>query len=490
MRKLRLSLTTRIFLITSALLIAACAITYATIALLTPITYTSMLSGELASKGDSLVDQLARVMPGESPALLDDFARQTSAEIYLVDDMGRVLYDNMPSYGAVAAEYEEGVTVITDSAEASHAAVSGSATLMNDAQEATVVQEAAGGGMYTFAFADGTGAHLSLYGGTHAVNQATEAMWRVLPLLAAIIFVISLAGSYFYAWLITRPIVSIAQIAGRMAALDFGARWTGRRSDEIGELGTSLNLLSDNLSTTLEDLRQANSELRSDMERERELERQRMAFFSAASHELKTPITILKGQLGGMLARVGVYEDRDKYLARALGVTGRMESLVEEILTINRLGAAGFELRRAPVDLSQLMRDQVQFASELLEQRALRIRASIEDGVTVTGDAALLSKVLGSVLLNAILYSPPGALIDVSVTGRGFSLVNSDSSIPEEAIGQLFTPFYRVEQSRNRKSGGSGLGLYLVRTILELHGASCHIKNTPEGVLFAAVFDA
>lgn len=223
-------------------------------------------------------------------------------------------------------------------------------------------------GVYDFFFADGVTGWLTVLGGQRAVNQASEAMARLLPFLFIMVLTISLFGSLFYARLITRPIVSISRIAKRMAGFDFTARWSENRLDEIGVLGGSLNLLSDNLSGALTDLQSANDALKDDIEREREIERQRLTFFSAASHELKTPVTILRGQLSGMLAQVGIYKDREKHLARALEFTGRMESLIKETLTISRIESGSFEMGGTPVDLSELVQNHLQVVEELLAQ--------------------------------------------------------------------------------------------------------------------------
>lgn len=218
------------------------------------------------------------------------------------------------------------------------------------------------------------------------------------------------------------------------------------------------------------------------------MERQRSAFFSAASHELKTPVTILKGQLSGMLAQIGVYRDRDKYLARALQVTGRMESLIKEILIISRIEAGSFVLKTDTVNLSEMMERQLELDEELLAQKGLHIEKHMASDVTIRGNQDLLTNALDNVLMNAILYSPQGASIRILLDAHTMTIENTGVSIPEEALPQLFTPFYRVEQSRSRQSGGSGLGLYLVRLILELHNASCEIKNSEDGVVFSAWF--
>ena len=175
------------------------------------------------------------------------------------------------------------------------------------------------------------------------------APWLLLALLA-----FSLLCALIYSRYITRPIVRISAIAGKMAELDFHWDCGENRRDEIGRLGRSLDELARRLDGALTDLETANQALRGEVERERELDRQRMAFFSAASHELKTPVTILRGQLAGMLEGVGVYRDRDKYLLRSLQVTGRMENLIREMLAISRMETGSVAVRREAVDLSAL----------------------------------------------------------------------------------------------------------------------------------------
>ena len=156
------------------------------------------------------------------------------------------------------------------------------------------------------------------------------------------------------------------------------------------------------LSAALTDLETANQALRGEVARERELDRQRMAFFSAASHELKTPVTILKGQLAGMLEGVGVYQDRDKYLLRSLQTTGRMERLIGEMLSISRMESGSAAVRQEPVDLSALMAQQLALDRELLEQRGQQLVSALTPGITVPADASLLGKAVGNLLSNAL----------------------------------------------------------------------------------------
>ena len=308
--------------------------------------------------------------------------------------------------------------------------------------------------------------------------------------LALLIF--SLLCALVYSRYITRPIVRLSGIAGRMSELDFNWECPEQRRDEIGALGRSLNCMSRRLSTALSDLEEANHALRGEVEQERELDRQRMAFFSAASHELKTPVTILKGQLTGMLDGVGVYRDRDKYLLRSLQVTGRMENLIQEMLSISRMETGSVPLIQESVGLSELIENQLSLDAQLLEQRGQTLVTALTPGVNIIGDPSLLGKAVGNLLSNASLYSPEGAEVRVwcgYIEQRpALTVENTGAHIQDEALPHLFEAFYREDGSRSRSTGGSGLGLYIVRMILQRHGAGCTIENTAGGVRATVVF--
>ena len=205
-------------------------------------------------------------------------------------------------------------------------------------------------------------------------------------------------------------------------------------------------------------------------------------------------MTILKGQLSGMLEGVGVYRDRDKYLLRSLRVTGRMENLVQEMLAISRMESGSVALKWEVVDLSALIERQLALDMPLLEQRGQRLGKDLTPGLIVTGDDSLLGRVVGNLLSNAALYSPEGAEVRVwcgLLDGRpALAVENTGAHISEDALPHLFEAFYREETSRNRSTGGSGLGLYLVKMILDRHGAECTMENTANGVRAAVRFFA
>ena len=246
------------------------------------------------------------------------------------------------------------------------------------------------------------------------------------------------------------------------------------------------------LSNALSELKNAHIALKQDMERERELEMQRTAFFSAVSHELKTPVTILKGQLHGMLDGVGIYQNRDKYLSKALQVTCRMENLVQEILTVSRMESNQMSPRLQTINLNNLITQQIDEIDDLLVYKEMTVSLSIAESISITVDPVLLQKVNSNLLSNAVFYAPEKASLSLSAIQTlqytELQVENSGSHIPEEALPHVFEAFYRADRSRSRITGGSGLGLYIVQMILTLHHAWFHIENTSGGVRFTIRF--
>lgn len=484
-RNIRESLTARIFLLTLLLLLGAGGLTFGLIAWATPITYVSVVGDRLQVQVSELTDQLALTKLADAGPILDVFVRESGAAVSLASPDGESV-DTGSLYVSVTTAVQESDSVSTYT---SYGAGGGRAqgegagyyvtTALSDALTAEVT------------FADRAETYqLLVVPPIRLANQAVEALNRAAPWLALALLAFSLLCAVGYSRYLARPIVRISSIAGRMAELDFQWKCGETRRDEIGALGRSLDEMAERLSAALAELEEANAALRGDMERARELERQRLAFFSAASHELKTPVTILKGQLSGMLDGVGVYRDREKYLARSLQVAGRMEALVGELLAVSRMESDGTS-RREAVELSALTAEKLAQDAELLEQRGMTAVEALEPGLLVEGERALLGRAVENLLSNAALYSPEGAEIRVTAAARGawavLTVENTGARIPAEALPHLFEAFYRAEPSRSRATGGSGLGLYLVRMIVERHGGTCRIENSADGVRFTAL---
>ena len=348
-------------------------------------------------------------------------------------------------------------------------------------------------GEYEISFADSTETYILLLAkNTNKESQVVLALQKTLPILSVTILLVSVIAAFFYTWYMTKPIKKISKLSKQMADMNFSGLCPTNRTDEIGVLSHSLNDLSKKLAAALSDLQEANQKLQADIDMERRLEKQRVEFFAAASHELKTPITIIKGQLQGMLYQVGRYKDRETYLAQSLEITDTLGKMVQELLTISRLDTPGYTCKKSNLNLSNLINDRLTAFEDLFMQKDLTVEQSISPEVYILGDMQLLQKALDNLLGNAAAYSEAGNQIIVKLWEENekvnLTIENTGAHIPDEAISKLFEPFYRVDQSRNRQTGGTGLGLYIVKTILNLHEAKIEVANTLQGVIVSTQF--
>lgn len=317
-------------------------------------------------------------------------------------------------------------------------------------------------------------------------NVLLEAIKSTLPLIAAAIVTVSLICSFIYAYLFARPVRKLSLLSGKIAGMDFSVRSGTKRRDEIGDLGRDLDNLSASLNETITDLNQKTKELEREIDRVNELEKQKEVFFIAASHELKTPITIAQGQVRGMIDGVPPYDDHDIYLPKTLSALKRMESLIGEILTVSRM-QAGNEITHVKVDLTSLLRKKIEEIQDLLEVREITLETNIDDGLYCDGNSELISMAVGAFLSNAVYYSAEGSKIKVKAHEKDGKILmeirNTGSHIDEKDLPHLFEAFYRSDSSRNRRNGGSGLGLYLGKIIVERHNGTVSLENEEQDVV-------
>lgn len=325
---------------------------------------------------------------------------------------------------------------------------------------------------------------LSITAPVSAGNELTMAFLELLPLLLGIILIVSAAGAFLCSRILVKPILEISRISKRMAHLDMTWDCSVRRSDEIGVLADSLNTMAGKLDAVMKELESANQQLREDMDHMAKLAQQRRDFFAAASHELKTPITILKGQIESMILEIGSYKDTKKMLPETLKEVENMENLVKEILAISKIEMDGLAGKSEPVSVSHVLSKVSENLSPLALSCGITYHWEVLEDSMVSGNRSLLEKAVHNIINNAIRHSPKGAEVSVLLTEQKLIVTNTGTVIPKEELPVLFTPFYRVEKSRNKATGGSGLGLYLVKAILELHELRYEIKNTDQGVMF------
>ncbi|MGN7381887.1 sensor histidine kinase [Chlamydia abortus] len=293
--------------------------------------------------------------------------------------------------------------------------------------------------------------------------------------------------SLIFSKIVAKPLLSLNRIALRMARLDFSVKSPIRSQDEFGSLSDSLNGLSEKLDTTLQELQQANRQLREDMEHKQRIEQMQKEFVSNASHELKTPLSIVRGFAEGLKDGVGESK-RERYLDVILDETGKMEALVRDMLELTKLESGTIKLRKSSFWVSELMEEIVDKLSHHLNDKQLKVVTVTANEPVVHADQEKIEQVIFNILVNAIRYAVPGSEITVRIEdeeGRvRMSIENEGDGIPPDQLEHIWERFYRAERSRNRKTGGTGLGLAIVKHILELHESKYGVVNTQKGVMF------
>ena len=465
-KKIKSKLSVKVFLITSILMVACCSVTYLCIAHFAPYIYSHDLA-EVEELADMLSEELSHIPKEEVQYFIQGY-----------NDILTKQYDDEFAFHLFQNSGNE--IALSDLNEFT-------GNKIDDYKSTDTTRE------YEISFADSTEAYILLLAkNTNKESQVVLALQKTLPILSVAILLVSVIAAFFYTWYMTKPIKKISKLSKQMADMDFSGLCPTNRTDEIGVLSHSLNDLSKKLAAALSELQEANQKLQADIDMERRLEKQRVEFFAAASHELKTPITIIKGQLQGMLYQVGRYKDRETYLAQSLEITDTLGKMVQELLTISRLDTPGYTCKKSNLNLSNFIIDRITAFEDLFMQKDLTVEQSISPEIYILGDMQLLQKALDNLLGNAAAYSGAGNQVLIKLWKETetttLTIENTGAHIPDEAISKLFEPFYRVDQSRNRQTGGTGLGLYIVKTILDLHGAKIEITNTIQGVIVSVQF--
>ncbi|TJY41768.1 HAMP domain-containing protein [Cohnella pontilimi] len=323
------------------------------------------------------------------------------------------------------------------------------------------------------------------------VGEAVDVLKKYFVYVAPIILVLVILLSLIYSKIITRPLVTLNRTAARLAHLDFTVQPEIHSKDEFGELSRNMISLSRNLDTALKELVHANVKLQEDMEEKQRSEQLRKELIANISHELKTPLGIVKGFAEGL--QDGVAGDkRDRYLALIVNETDRMNALIMDMLELSKFEAKVIRLQPRSFSLTNLIQRVVDSFDQQLESKNLqcRLNQGDEDECFVEADPKRIEQVVLNLLSNAIRHATELSVITITIgrtAARKVTTVieNTGSPIAEEDLSRIWDQFYRAEHSRDRKSGGTGLGLAIVKHILELHDSEFGVTNTIQGVAFS-----
>ena len=291
---------------------------------------------------------------------------------------------------------------------------------------------------------------------------------------------LGVAGAFIFARQMTRPIKRLADDTKKMANCE-DVQPAPLRSDELGDLARDVHAMYDKLKETI-------SELEEEVLREREMEETQRYFFSAASHELKTPIAATSVMLEGMLENVGDYKDHPRYLRECIRMMDAQTKLICEVLEIVSLNDGRIVPNPEILELKSTVNVLLPSYLTLAEANGQSINASIPDSHVCIADLKMLNKVLSNVILNAVQNTPSGG--EIRIWSEPYAdlyrlcVLNTDTHIDKDVLPKLFTPFYRMDKARSRKNGSIGLGLTIVQKTLEAMEVDFALENTSDGVLF------
>lgn len=288
---------------------------------------------------------------------------------------------------------------------------------------------------------------------------------------------------------IVKPIKELTDISKRMAALDFDVRYVSGGEDEIGELGHNFNTMSDKLELAISELKSANMQLQKDIEKKIQVDEMRREFLSNVTHELKTPLALIQGYAEGLKDNINEdQESREFYCDVIVDEASKMNEMVKKLLNLNQLEFGNDQVTMERFDLAEVIRGVLQSSSILIGQKDARVMFSQKEPIPVWGDEFKVEEVITNYLTNALNHLDYDRVIEIHCSVEGntvkTTVFNTGDPIPEEDIEKIWIKFYKVDKARTREYGGSGIGLSIVKAIMESMNQKCGVNNYENGVAF------
>ena len=318
---------------------------------------------------------------------------------------------------------------------------------------------------------------------------------KFLAYAGIIVAIIVSIGVFFATKSFIRPVEELSGIAKRMSNLDFNVKYKVESNDEIGELGQSINLLSERLEDTISDLKSANNQLQTDIEQKVQVDEMRKEFLSNVTHELKTPTALIQGYAEGLRDNISDdAENREFYCDVIIDEASKMNKMVKKLLTLNQIEFGNDMVELERFDIVALIRSVLDNSEILLKKQDICVQFGQTEPIDVWADEYMIEEVITNYLTNAIYHVMGEKVIDIRVlreSGRvRVSVFNTGDPIPAEELDKIWIKFYKVDKARTREYGGNGIGLSIVKAIMESHHKPYGVINHSNGVEFWLELDA
>lgn len=322
-----------------------------------------------------------------------------------------------------------------------------------------------------------------------SIKESVGISNRFLGYVGILAIILSTIISYMVTKKITNPILKLADLSKRMTSLDFEAKFQSRGRDELDVLGEHMNELSSTLERTISELKSANNELLRDIEEKNKIDDMRKEFLSNISHELKTPLALIQGYAEGL--KECIHDDaqsREFYCDVIMDEADKMNRMVKQLLTLNQLEFGNEMVTMERFDVTEVIQGVIDATAILRGQKEITVEFEKSGPIYVWADEFKVEEVLTNYMSNAIHHAEGEKRISISIQQKEavvrIGVFNTGKQIPEEDLEHIWTKFYKVDKARTREYGGSGIGLSIVKAIMESHHKSCGAQNHENGVEF------
>ena len=324
------------------------------------------------------------------------------------------------------------------------------------------------------------------------IEESVKISNTVLLMIGGITLVVAGIIASFISRKFTNPILQLNDIANKMSKLDFSQKYRiTDTEDEINELGRSINTMSDKLEATIKELKN-NIELEKDIEEKSKIDEMRKQFISDVSHELKTPIALIQGYAEGLIENVNSDEESRKFYAEViLDETNKMDKLVKQLLELMKLEYGKREFDNEKFNINELINEVLRKCSVMINEKNIKVYFENKEPIYVYADEFYMDQIITNYLTNAIKHAEEvekETKIEIKVEKVSnkirVSVFNTGENIPEEDLQRIWGRFYKLDSSRNRQDGGSGIGLALVKAIMNNYQNEYGVENKKNGVEF------
>ncbi len=335
----------------------------------------------------------------------------------------------------------------------------------------------------------GSGDYFIMRSPLESIHDSVMLANRFYMIIGSVAIIISAAIIYLFSRKITKPVMELAEISKRMTDLDFDAKFDSQGENEIDFLGEHMNQLSETLEKTISELKTANNELRRDIEQKEKIDEMRKEFLANVSHELKTPLALIQGYAEGL--KDGISDDpesRDYYCEVIVDEAGKMNTMVKKLLTLNEVEFGQEAVQMERFNVAELIEGLAQSCSLLIEQKEGKLRLKVENPLYVWSDELKIEEVLTNYISNACNHMDGEHIIEIKAEQKNdkvrISVFNTGKQIPEEDMDRIWEKFYKVDKAHTREYGGSGIGLSIVKAVMESVNGTYGVKNYNNGVEF------